>query len=149
MGGRDCGSRKSQAQMDLSSEVLHPLLQCPRLCWPAQRLSKLSLRKMKSSSTAHIPPSSLHAGWGRLPPQQQGHTDGHRPLLAALLAPLPTSLRHSHSHSSHTWLHPQRSTSAAQTLLPMQSQKEMARKGALAAHFQNVCWHCPVCITLA
>lgn len=52
----------NQAQMDLSSEVLHPSLQCPGLCWPTQPLSKLSLKKMKSSSTAHIPPSSLHAG---------------------------------------------------------------------------------------
>lgn len=56
----------SQAQMDFSSEVLHPLLQCPGLCWPTQRLSKLSLRKMKSRSTSHIPPSSLQAGRGRL-----------------------------------------------------------------------------------
>lgn len=68
----------SQAQTDMSGEVLHPLLQCPGLCWPTQWLSKLSLRKMKSSSTSHIPPSSLHAGRGRLSAsleaaQQQGH----------------------------------------------------------------------------
>lgn len=140
----------SQAQRDFSSEVLHPSLQCPGLCWPAQPLSKLSLRKMKSSSTAHIP---RWKGQTICLPVGSPTAGPHRQTQTSLSSFAGFSPDKSRAFPLSRLSHPAPFLSGAPQQVrpcsPMQSRKEMARKDALVAHFQNVCWYCPLCITLA